>query len=91
MLALPGISLPVITNVQAGSWLIALVCTLLTSARSSTIPAVCGNRSVQIQRPHRPRCSNVNFDGATGNRFWPLVIVESRWSPRTLGGMSLSK
>src|SRR4029434_7974670 len=42
MLALPGTSLPVITNVHAGSRLIALVCTVLTKAMSSTIPAVCG-------------------------------------------------
>ena len=36
MLGLPGTSLPVITNVQAGSWLIALVWTVLTRAMSST-------------------------------------------------------
>src|SRR5215475_12145916 len=52
-LGLPGTSLPVITNVHAGSWLIALVCTVLTTARSSTHRAVCGNSSL-AQRPHSP-------------------------------------
>jgi hypothetical protein len=37
MLGRPGISLPLMTNVQAGSWLMALVCTPFISAMSSTI------------------------------------------------------
>ena len=39
-LGLPGTSLPVITNVQAGSWLMALVWIVFTSAISSTTSAV---------------------------------------------------
>src|SRR5262245_19240540 len=76
-LGLPGTSLPVITNVQAGSWLMALVCSVLTTARSSTHFAVYGNNSL-TQRPQLPCCSNLNIDGATGNRAWPLVIVVIR-------------
>ena len=30
------------------------------------------------------------FDGATGNRFWPEVIVVSRWPFRIDSGRSLS-
>ena len=45
-LALPGTSLPVITNVQAGSWLMALVWTVRTTAMSSTCLAVCGSSSL---------------------------------------------
>src|SRR5687767_13262783 len=91
MLGRPGISLPLITNVQAGSWLIALVLTLLITAMSSTIFAVWGSSSVLIHRPHWPRCSNLYFDGATGKRVWPLVMVLRRWPPCTDGGRSLSK
>ena len=90
MLGLPGTSLPVITNVQAGSWLIALVWTVLISARSSTTLAVCGSSSL-THRPHWPCWANLNFDGATGSRDWPLVIVVIRWPIRTLSGRSLSK
>src|SRR6185295_13324673 len=67
MLGLPGTSLPVITNVQAGSWLMALVCTDLITANSSTILAVCGNSSL-TQRPHWPCWVNLYFEGATGSR-----------------------
>src|SRR5688572_2551535 len=91
MLGRPGISLPLITNVQAGSWLMALVLTVLMTEMSSTILAVCGSRSVLIHRPHWPTCSNLYLDGATGKRVWPLVIVLRRWPPWTLGGRSLSK
>jgi hypothetical protein len=58
--------------------LIAFVWTVFTSAISSTIFAVWGKSSVQIQRPHFPTCSNLNFEGAIGNRAWPLVIVVIR-------------
>ena len=88
-LALPGTSLPVITNVQAGSWLIALVWTVFTSAMSSTCFAVCGSSSL-THMPHWPCCANFNMLGATGNRAWPLVIVVSRWPLRTDSGRSLS-
>src|SRR5579862_1467949 len=91
MLARPGVSLPVITNVHAGSWLIAFVFTVLISAISSTIFDVCGSNCELIQRRHLPSCVNLNFDGATGKRDCPLVIVESRCWLRTLGGSSLSK
>ena len=87
MLGLPEISLPVMTKVQAGSWLIALVCTVFTTAMSSTIFAVCG-RSELTQRPHSPCWVNVNFVGATGNFPCPLVIVVMR-SPRKSFGNSL--
>ena len=87
MLGLPGTSEPVITKVQAGSWLMALVWTVLISAMSSTIFAVCGSSSL-TQRPLWPCCAKANFDGATGNLPWPLVIVVMR-SPRKLFGRSL--
>jgi hypothetical protein len=91
MLGRPGISEPLMTNVQAGSWLIAFVWTLLMTAMSSTTLAVCGSRSVLTHRPHWPFCSNLNLLGATGKRVWPLVIVLSRWPPWISGGRSLSK
>src|SRR4051794_19830603 len=90
MLALPGTSLPLMTNVHAGSWLIAFVWTDRITAISSTIFAVWGITSL-IQVPHRPALENANFDGATGNRAWPLVIVVIRWPFRTESGSSLSK
>jgi hypothetical protein len=54
MLALPACSLPVMTKVQAGSWLIAFVWTLRTRAISSTIFAVCGSTSLIHGRTARP-------------------------------------
>jgi hypothetical protein len=69
--------------------LIALVCTVLINAISSTIPAVCGSSSL-TQRPHWPCCVNLNIEGATGRRVWPLVIVVIRWPLRTESGKSLS-
>ena len=50
-LGFPGTSDPVITKVQAGSWLMALVCTVFTTASLSTCLAVCGNSSL-THRPH---------------------------------------
>ena len=67
MLGLPGISLPVIANVQAGSWLIAVVLTDFITASMSTTLAVCG-RSSLIQRPDLPCWANLNWLGATGKR-----------------------
>jgi len=52
--------------------------------------AVCG-RSSLTHRPHWPCCENWNFDGATGSRFWPLVMVVIRCPLRTLSGRSASK
>ena len=40
--------------------------------------------------PHLPCWANLYFDGAIGNRAWPLVIVVSRWPMRTESGRSLS-
>ena len=53
MLGLPGISLPVIANVHAGSWLIAVVLTDFMTASMSTTLAVCG-RSSLIHEPDWP-------------------------------------
>src|SRR5687768_11376557 len=89
MLGRPGISEPLITNVQAGSWLMALVWTLLISAMSSTTFAVWGSSSVLTHRPQLPFCSNLYLLGATGKRVWPLVIVLRRWPPWTDGGRSV--
>ncbi len=73
----------------AGSWLIASVQTDRISANSSTILDVQGKSSL-IQAPDLPCWANLNFDGATGNRDWPLVIVVSRWPLRIESGRSLS-
>src|SRR5438067_1528490 len=89
MLGRPGIWLPVQMYVTAGSWLIASVQTVLMTASSSTILAVHGNSSL-THTPALPRRANLYFDGAIGNRDWPLVIVVSRWPLMTEGGRSLS-
>ena len=73
----------------AGSWLIASVLTVLITARSSTMPAVCGSNSL-TQAPCCPCCRNLNLDGAMGNRFCPDVIVVIRWPLRIESGRSLS-
>src|SRR5262249_18222139 len=75
--------------VTAGSWLMASVWTLLMTAILSTTLAVHGSNSV-IGVPHLPAFTNSNFDGATGNRCWPLVMVVRRWLLMTLLGRSLS-
>ena len=75
--------------VTAGSWLIASVQTVLTSAMSSTIFAVQGSSSL-THVPDWPCRANLYFDGATGNRAWPLVMVVSRWPLRIESGRSLS-
>jgi hypothetical protein len=90
MLALPGISLPVMRKVQAGSWLMALVCTLRTIARSSTTLAVQGRRSL-THAPLWPCWAKLKTDGATGNRVCPLVMVVMRWPWRMDSGRSTSK
>ena len=87
MLALPGISLPVIRKVHAGSWLIALVWTERTMAMSSTTLAVHGSSSL-IQAPLWPCWANLKSVGATGNLVWPLVIVVMRWPWRIDSGRS---
>ncbi len=68
----------------------ALVWTVFTRAISSTTLAVCGSSSL-THVPHWPCRANLNFDGATGNRDWPLVIVVIRCPLRTLPGSSLLK
>ena len=87
MLALPGISLPVMRNVQAGSWLMALVWTERTMAMSSTSFAVHGSKSL-THAPLRPCCANLKIEGATGNLACPLVIVVMRWPARIESGSS---
>ena len=82
--------LPVCMNVMAGSWLIASVCILRMMHISSATLAVYGSSSV-IHAPDLPARLNLNLDGATGNRAWPLVMVVSRWPMRTESGKSLSK
>ena len=78
------------TKVQAGSWLIALVCTVLHQRDVVDDLRVCGSSSL-THVPHWPCWANLNIDGATGNRAWPLVIVVMRWPLRTESGRSLSK
>ena len=73
----------------AGSWLIASVQTVLTRAIWSASLAVQGKSSL-IHMPDWPCCANLYFDGAIGNRAWPLVIVVSRWPLRIESGRSLS-
>ena len=70
--------------------MIASVLTVLTIAMSSTISAVFGNSSL-IQAPFWPCWANLKTLGATGSRFWPLVIVVIRWPMRIESGRSLSK
>src|SRR5579871_5470845 len=89
MLGLPGTWLPVQMYVTAGSWLIASVHRLLTTAMSSTIFAVHGSNSL-TQRPHLPWRANLYFDGAMGKRVWALVMVVRRWPLRIDSGRSLS-
>src|SRR5258708_11207216 len=89
MLGLPGIWLPVQMYVTAGSWLIASVQTLLMTASSSTILDVHGSSSL-TQRPLLPCWANLYFDGATGRRPCPLVIVVSLWPLMIDAGRSLS-
>ena len=67
----------------------ASVCMLRMKHMSSTILAVYGSSS-QTHMPHWPCWANLNFDGAIGNRFWPEVIVVSRWPMRIESGRSLS-
>ncbi len=90
MLGRPGTWLPVQMYVTAGSWLIASVQMLLTTARSSTIFAVHGSNSL-THRPHLPCRANLYFDGAMGKRVCPLVMVVRRWPLRIDSGRSLSK
>ena len=40
--------------------------------------------------PHSPCWANLYLDGAIGNRFWPDVMVVSRWPCRIESGRSLS-
>ena len=81
--------LPVCISVMAGSWLIASVCIERMKHISSTTLAVHGSSSV-THMPDLPCCSNLNFVGATGKRFWPLVMVVRRWPLRIDSGKSLS-
>ncbi len=56
---------------------------------SSTALAVHGSSS-DTHMPLLPYCANLNFDGATGKRAWPLVMPVSRWPMRMESGRSLS-
>ena len=87
---MPGISLPVITNVQAGSWLIASVLTVLIIAMSSAIVCMCGTNSL-IMMPLCPHGLNSNLVGATGK---PRLTAGHRGDPLVIAdrvGKSLSK
>ena len=75
--------------VTAGSWLIASVQVVCTRAISSTILDVQGSNSL-THMPDWPCRANLYFDGATGNRAWPLVMVVRRWPLRMDSGRSLS-
>ena len=81
--------LPVWAKVMAGSWLMASVFMLRMKHMSSTILAVYGSSSL-THMPHWPCWANLYFDGAMGNRAWPLVMVVSRWPWRIESGRSLS-
>ena len=70
-----------------GSWLIASVCIDLMKHNSSTMPAVCGIRSL-THVCDSPCCRNGNFDGTRGKRSCAAVMVVTRWLPRTDGGRS---
>src|SRR3954468_17958415 len=85
----PVIWLPLCMSVIAGSWLIASVCMLRMNTMSSTDFFSHGKSSL-IHMPDLPTRSNLYFDGAIGNRAWPLVIVVRRWPMRTDSGKSLS-
>ena len=67
----------------------ASVCMLRMKHISSAIFPVQG-RSSDIHIPHWPCWTNLNFEGAIGNRVCPDVIVVSRWPLRILSGRSLS-
>ena len=56
---------------------------------SSTILAVQGKSSL-THIPDLPWRANLYFEGAIGNRDWPLVIVVRRWPWRIESGRSLS-
>ncbi len=56
---------------------------------SSTIRDVQGKSSL-THVPAWPCRANRYFEGATGNRDWPLVMVVSRWPMRIESGRSLS-
>ncbi len=76
--------------VTAGSWLIASVCMVLMTQRSSTMRAVYGKSSLTWV-PARPWRAKRNFDGASGKRACPLDMVVSRCPMRTDSGRSRSK
>ena len=65
----------------------ASVCMDLIKQSSSTIFAVCGIKSLTQVRVS-PCWENLNFEGTSGNRSCPAVIVVTRWLPRTEGGRS---
>ena len=56
----------------------------------SAIPFMCGTSSL-ISMPDLPHRSKANLLGATGKRFWPLVMVVMRWPLRIESGSSWSK
>ena len=68
----------------------ASVWMLRMTVMSSAIFAVCGSNSLN-HVPPLPCWLNLNIEGATGSRAWPLVIVVMRWPLRTDSGKSLSK
>jgi len=67
----------------------ASVQTVLIREISSTILAVQSKSSL-THIPDLPWRANLYFEGAIGNRDWPLVIVVRRWPWRIESGRSLS-
>ena len=74
-------------KVQAGSWLIAFVCTVLIKAMSSTCFAVCGSNS-SPQRPHCPCCANLNKLGATETAPADVAARQPLTAPHSAAGFS---
>src|SRR5579862_663404 len=85
----PLTMLPVCISVMAGSWLMASVFMERMKHMSSADLAMLGITS-ESHMPHLPCCANLYFDGATGKRVWPDVIVVSRCPCRIESGKSLS-
>ena len=74
--------------------------TRLSSYANSPVPTIVRGEGARIfdvhgkssltHMPDLPCCSNLYFEGAIGNRAWPLVIVVRRWPWRIDSGRSLS-
>src|SRR3954465_9499069 len=85
----PVIWLPVCMWQIAGSWLIASVCSERIQQMSSAWRAMLGSRS-DSHMPHWPCWAKVYFDGATGKRAWPELMVVRRWPLRIEPGRDLA-